>query len=278
MSIRKKVFDGIVDAVIRLCRFDKANVVSCGISEKIEPIFCVTHRNIKYFLSCPNNLTRWRAETYFTKEPETIEWIDTFQRGDVLFDIGANIGLYSIYAAKKNVKVIAFEPESQNYALINKNVYLNNCEDQVMVINIALSDTDCLDYLNIPSFQAGSAINCFKDTIDWNSESFIPSFKQGILSFSLDSFLLMYPVDFPTHIKIDVDGIEPKIIRGAQSTLSNKKLKSLSIEINEALPEHLEILDNIKSHGFGLISKRHADMFEGGRYAKCFNYLFVRDK
>jgi len=43
----------------------------------------------------------WRSQTLFTKEPEMIEWIDSIDSGSTFWDIGANIGLYSIYGAVK---------------------------------------------------------------------------------------------------------------------------------------------------------------------------------
>ena len=244
--------------------------------EKFEPIYTVRVKNNgKFRFSCPNNITRWRLNTYFTKEPETIEWIDTFKEGELFFDIGANIGLYSIYAAKNGIKVVAFEPESQNYALLNKNVYLNDCYDNVMCLNIAISDTDSVDYIYLPLFRAGGAINCFSDTKDEQGKDFRPVFKQGVVSYALDSFLKQYKF-FPAHIKIDVDGLEPKIINGAEKTLKDARLKSILIEINDELPEHLKIVDNLKSNGFLLRHKKHADMFEGGKYGKIFNYIFTR--
>ena len=81
------------------------------------------------------NRELWRAETYETKEPDTIEWIDSFFReGDVIYDIGANIGQYSLYAAKKlkgNCRILAFEPEALNYSKLNKNIVLNNLTDSI---------------------------------------------------------------------------------------------------------------------------------------------------
>ena len=91
----------------------------------------VTSNGHTYAFVCPNRTVSWRVTTFLTKEPETIEWIDTFSPGDVLFDIGANIGLYSIYAASRNIRVRAFEPESQNYALINQNIFLNGYGDRI---------------------------------------------------------------------------------------------------------------------------------------------------
>ena len=69
-----------------------------------------------------------RYWSYASKEPGTLAWIDTcFKEGDVFYDVGANIGQYSLYAAlrHKNIKVYSFEPESQNYAALNKNSSLD---------------------------------------------------------------------------------------------------------------------------------------------------------
>jgi len=275
MGIKRRVFNFIANITIKALRLNKATRFYCSFLEKIEPIFTVENHGIKYFILCPNEIVRWRAETYFTKEPETIEWIDTFKAGDVLFDIGANIGLYSIYAAKKGINVIAFEPESQNFALLNKNFSLNKCYDKVMCLNAALSDDNLIDYLYMPLFQAGGAINCFGSPLDEQGKSFNPVFKQGVVSYTLDSFLLHSKV-FPTHIKIDVDGIEPKVINGSDKTLKDLRLKSMLIELNDELPGHMEAIKKIQSRGLMLRHKKHSEMFEGGKYSKIFNYIFAR--
>ncbi len=275
MGIKRRLFNSIADIIIKALGLNKATRFRCSFLENIEPIFNVEDHGIKYSFSCPNDLARWRAETYFTKEPETIEWIDTFKTGDVLFDIGANIGLYSIYAAKKGIDVIAFEPESQNFALLNKNVYLNKCWNKVMCLSVALSDNNTCGYLYLPQFQTGGATNCFGSPLDEQGKSFNPVFKQGVVSYMLDSFLLQSNY-FPTHIKIDVDGIEPKIINGSDKTLKDPRLKSVLIELNDGLPEHMEVIKKIQSRGLMLRHKKHAEMFEGGKYSKIFNYVFVR--
>ena len=51
-------------------------------------------------------ICRYRASTFESKEPETLAWIDGFKKNDSLLDIGANIGMYSLYAAKKGVKYL----------------------------------------------------------------------------------------------------------------------------------------------------------------------------
>lgn len=54
----------------------------------------------------------------------------------------------------------------------------------------------------------------------------------------------------PNHIKIDVDGIEPKVIAGAKETLQSQELRSLMIEINDDLPDDLEMIFYPESLGF----------------------------
>lgn len=71
----------------------------------------------------PSQLSRWRVESIYSKEPWTLEWIASFQPDDLLLDCGANVGMYTVWAAAtRQVRVIALEPEAQNYALLNRNI------------------------------------------------------------------------------------------------------------------------------------------------------------
>ena len=60
----------------------------------------VKHGQTELVFAVPNQLNRFRINTFSSKEPETLEWIDSIPEGSVLWDIGANVGLYSCYAAK----------------------------------------------------------------------------------------------------------------------------------------------------------------------------------
>src|SRR5687768_10944152 len=79
----------------------------------------VTHRGVDFVFARPNAINRFRVETFTTKEPETLEWIDTIPKGSVVWDIGANVGLYANYAAKaRDCLVFAFEPSVFNLELL----------------------------------------------------------------------------------------------------------------------------------------------------------------
>src|SRR4051812_37306235 len=86
----------------------------------------VTHHGLILVFAVPNAPSKFRADTFSTKEPETLEWIDGIPEGSVLWDIGANVGLYTCYAAKaRGCRVFAFEPSVFNLELLARNIFFN---------------------------------------------------------------------------------------------------------------------------------------------------------
>jgi len=104
----------------------------------------ILDKEIKFFV--PNQLINWRVDTFFTKEPETLEWIDNFEKKKnlIFWDIGANIGLYSIYNSIKNTSstTIAFEPSSSNIRVLTRNISINNFENSIKLMPIALNNKE----------------------------------------------------------------------------------------------------------------------------------------
>ena len=70
-------------------------------SSKIKKISITSKKKLYFFI--PNDLTEYRANTFFSKEPDTLRWINSFKSKSVFWDVGSNIGLYSCYAAKKKL-------------------------------------------------------------------------------------------------------------------------------------------------------------------------------
>jgi hypothetical protein len=86
-------------------------------------------------------------------------------------------------------------------------------------------------------------------------------------------------LETPDYIKIDVDGIEHLILLGADEHLQNKKIKSLSIEINDQFTEqHNKILNIMKINNFKILHKKNNnELFnKNSKFAKVFNYVFIR--
>ena len=170
-----------------------------------------------------------------------------------LIDIGANIGIYSIYAAKRGHRVISLEPESQNFGLLNRHISLNNVDNLVETFGVSIFDKYLISHLNISKgneiMEYGSSRNSFHTPTSEDGSEFNPIRRQGAIGITLDNFIEMYGFT-PNHIKIDVDGLEENVLYGSKNILHNSALKSLLIELSPFNSNYLELLNFIESCGF----------------------------
>jgi len=242
----------------------------------------ILNKKVNFFI--PNQLTDWRVETFFTKEPETLEWIDNFEKKDkiIFWDIGANIGLYSIYSVLKNdnVSTISFEPSTSNLRVLSRNISINNLENKIKILSAPLSNKENQFLtMNEGDFIEGGALNTFGENYDFAGNLFDSKMKYKILGTTIKNLLDNNILEIPNYIKIDVDGIEHLILEGAGKYLKDKKIKSLSIEINENFKEqYRKVIEIMDQSEFKLLHKKHNDeMFNKSKqFSKVFNYVFVR--
>ena len=235
---------------------------------------------IKFF--APNNLIQWRIATYFSKEPETLEWINNFSKKNVTFwDIGANIGLYSIYAAliHKNIKVICFEASSNNLGILSRNISINHLTNKIYINPFPLSNKENKYLLTKEKdFIEGGALNTFGENLNFEGKKFSSDNSYRVYGTTINYLIKNKILEIPDYIKIDVDGIEHLILEGGNKYLHNKKIKSISIELNENFNEQfnkvIKIMDKSK---FILKQKKHAKYLDfSKKFAKTFNYIFER--
>ena len=198
-----------------------------------------------------NTTTLWRAQTLFTKEPITISWIRKFVKDKVFFDVGANVGMYSIYAAKTSkVKVYSFEPESNNFSTLIENIISNNLMGLINAYPIAISNTSGFTSLYLSEFDTGSSHHMVDKTLDHNLREVKYKNKQGTFKSSLDELVQNWRFPIPNYLKIDVDGIESIIIKNSTFLLKSTQLESVLIEINRNRAEDKEIISILESIGF----------------------------
>ncbi len=213
------------------------------------------------------------------KEPDTVQWIEEYFRpGDVVFDIGANIGAYTLIMSKivgNKGRVYSFEPNWINFFQLNRNIVLNNSTENVVALNIALSSSKCIDDFNYRDLISGSSLHTFGEPIDFIGDKFTPDYRQRVCSLSIDQFAHEYILSPINHIKIDVDGIEGMIIKGGAETFSSKQCKSIMVELNEDFVEDMEAVESLVKYGFTILKKVH----NPSKYFKSeglYNYFFVR--
>ena len=242
----------------------------------------ILNRKITFFI--PNNLINWRVNTFFTKEPETLEWINSFKNKDkfIFWDIGANIGLYSIYNALKNKNsiTIAFEPSTSNLRVLSRNVSINNLENKIRIFPIPLTNKkNCFQTMNEKKFVEGGALNAFGTDINFEGKKFSSKMKYKIFGTTINYLIESKILKIPDYIKIDVDGIEHLILEGSNKYLNNKKIKSISIEINENFVEqHKNVLLIMKKSKFKILHKKkgNSETLKNTRFANTYNYVFIR--
>jgi FkbM family methyltransferase len=210
----------------------------------------VKHPAGRMVFHTPNDMTVWRVKTLQTKEPDTIRWLEAMTPDSVLVDIGANVGMYSVFAAVvRRVNVFAFEPEAQNYALLNANIDANKLSGRVLAFPLALSDEMKLDKLYLSKFSAGGSCHSFADQVGFDLKPRPAAFAQGAFSVTLDMLVDSGAVPLPDYIKIDVDGIEHKVLAGARKTLANDKVREVLVELNTHLVEHQNAIALLRSCG-----------------------------
>ena len=239
--------------------------------------------NDVYFFA-PNQLITWRVDTLFSTEPETIEWIDSFEKKDdlIFWDIGANIGLYSIYNSIKNKtsSTIAFEPSTSNLRVLSRNISINKLENLIKIFPIPLTNKENKFLLmKEGEFMEGAALNTFGETFNFEGKEFKEKMNYKVIGTKINYLIDNKILEIPDYIKIDVDGIEHLILEGANKHLKNKKIKSLLIEINENFTDQFHnVLKNMEENQFKLLKKKQNKklLFKGSKFSNTFNYIFVR--
>ena len=245
------------------------------VNQSMQRTQLVTHQGLEMRFSVPNQLNHFRVTTFATKEPETLEWIDQLPQNSLVWDIGANVGLYTVYAAlKRKSRVVAFEPSVFNLELLARNLYLNHLQDRVTLLPIALSDLMGSNKLRMSSTEWG-ALSTFGKDIGWDGQPMREIFAFPTYGLSLDQAVEVLALEYPDYIKMDVDGIEHFLLQGGPEVL--KQIKGILIEINDDFEEQAGLAKKLlESAGLELLEKRYSEMFEESKFQNLYNQIWIR--
>jgi len=189
------------------------------------------------------------------KEPWTIEWLHSSLRpGEVLYDIGANVGVFSLVGARaaRGVRVVAFEPGFANYARLCQNIQLNDCGHQVTALPWLLADREGMRTFTYRSIDPGQS----RHEMSLDETSAMPpspdAITQQMAAIALDTAVERFGLPVPHHIKLDVDGAEALVLIGAAATLRGTQLRSVLVEANAATGDEVTAL--LSAAGLRLVS------------------------
>jgi FkbM family methyltransferase len=175
--------------------------------------------------------------------------------GDTVFDIGASVGLYTVFIAKtvgKHGRVVAFEPERRSRQRLEENIRLNSL-DNVLVVSDALGRERSRQFLKPDKDFASGANVIFKDKKDPEAAG-----GEEISVVSGDAFIKERALPVPNALKIDVEGMEDDVLAGLKETLRKPECRTVLCEVHFSnlekrgkpeAPKHIEEI--LKASGFG---------------------------
>ncbi len=206
-----------------------------------------------------NQACCWRVETFWTKESATVEWLEELRSQDVLWDVGANIGLYSLFAAACGVRVVAIEPMIENLYALTANLKLNpGIAKLITIVPAALSDENGFTTLYLSSSEVASSCHAAGEPLNFRLERKDHwKAQQGCVAMRAET-LWSQGIPAPTAVKIDVDGFEHKVIQGFGAPGLCPDIRTWCIETNWNLEEHHNMVRHLQNHGFHYDPKQYA--------------------
>ena len=236
----------------------------------------IKYNNVQLVFYSPNRVNKFRIETFSSKEPETLKWIEKFSGNSVLWDIGANVGLYSCYAAKlKNINVYAFEPSVFNLEILTKNIFLNQLSNNVTIVPFPLTDKLKETEFKMTSADWGASVSTFGQDYKHDGTKLKREFNYKMLGLSMNDCVNVLKMKRPDYIKMDVDGIEHLILEGGNQIL--KKTKSILVEVDENFITQVERTKKyLTEAGLKLTEKKHSDLIEKSKFKSVFNQIWER--
>lgn len=236
----------------------------------MENIISVSVRNVEFKLMGYTRSLELCARMNY--ETENLDFIDKINPGEVLFDLGACEGRFSIYAALKGINVFAFEPELKNFTVLKENLDINMLADhQVKAFHVAVGDNDKDGVIKIGQPWAGGHQKVVEHGEIREDLNFNFVEDQPIKIVSLDSYVKINNLPSPNYLKIDIDGSEVPFLEGASHTLRSPSLKSIIFELDKKDKNYSIIIDTLANYGFAM-----GDEFQVPNEPFLFNIIFSR--
>lgn len=200
------------------------------IHEALAPSLTLQTKAGPLYFATPTARALYDPWSLFEGEPETVRWIESMPAGEILWDVGANTGIYALYAAKvRGLHVLAFEPSAATYALLVRNIELNDLSSLVDAYCLAFDATTRLDHLYMAHTEAGHSMHAFGQA-ETTLGPIDAVFRQSVPGFTIDAFSELFAPPPPANILVDVDSVELAVLQGAARTLVNH-VRTVMVEI-----------------------------------------------
>jgi FkbM family methyltransferase len=218
-----------VDLAFRTCGFGQAPPRGGGMLGTAQQVVRVDAHDVAFDLLVGDEFHLLRAAE---PDPHVVHWLRrTFDADSTLYDVGANRGYYSLYAVTNwpGARAVCFEPDPSSFAALCANVAINRAWPWVAPFAVAATDGT-----GIASFSSGGGHHGAHYGLDVGDE-WLGGQTAGCVCYTLDDFVRAATwLQPPTHLKVDVDGLELGVLRGAEKTLANAALRDVLVELRDA--------------------------------------------
>ncbi len=157
------------------------------------------------------------------------------QEFDIFFDIGACLGEYCIWLGHKGYRCLAFEPVYESYYMISKNILLNKVDNRVTAYNYGLGSKHSIEHFQLNKINPGAS-----KRVDHANER-TQKFEINALDDIFESFGIVQETKI--LMKIDVEGMEVEMIRGAKKFF--QYFKNITLIIEEKLTGESRIINSL---------------------------------
>ena len=241
-SIRRKALRLICRFLIFLFQINGRSKFSNEFMQLLDPRTDVVLDNQKLTFRTGNGRLLWRAKSLLTEEPLMITWIRSMHRDDVVLDVGANVGIYTIPIAKRVQTVYACELDPLNIAILKENMYLNSLMDSIVLLPFASGDSSKIVSVKFRDLSYGDALQTIEGGDFLDSRLGLRTHSANVVQFSLDDLFILLNLARPNKIKIDVDGNEASVLFGSKNLISNATEVYFETSFTESCNDFVQFL------------------------------------
>jgi FkbM family methyltransferase len=265
-SFGRRVLRSICVGLIKVLNLNGRTLFSNEFMQLLDPKIEVEFDNQRLKFRTGNGRLLWRAKSLLTEEPLMISWIKSMQSDDVVLDVGANVGMYTVPIAKKVRTVYACELDPLNIAILKENLFLNSVTQNVVVLPFACGDSAKIVEVKFRDLAYGDALQLIEGGDPQNTRFGDRTHSAKVIQFALDDIFAKLDLPRPNKIKIDVDGNELTVLQGMKDLIHSANEVYFEDSLSDSCQEVVQFLLSIgfeKYQSVEMLSKNNSNQVIG---------------